>query len=249
MLDPPEPIQPSAIAAARLIASGCPPPSQIGGCGFCTGFGDMLRALERVDSAAVVDLRLGPQRLDQLDLLEESPDAALARNLELLVVVVAAQSHAEDRPAVARVVERRDLVREMDGIAHGQDDHRDAHTDPRRDRGRVGQDHDRVEAEDVVERVLRHPQIAESERVGALGDLAHGRHVDRVGGAVGQRHAERDPVFQGHHQSSLEARRAPSTSEPSLRQTMLVSTWTLPANVPKPQSTPAMTFSRPITPA
>ena len=41
-LEPPEPIQPSAIDAARLIASGCPPPSQIGGCGFCIGLGDML---------------------------------------------------------------------------------------------------------------------------------------------------------------------------------------------------------------
>ena len=87
------------------------------------------------------------------------------------------------------------------------------------------------------------------ERVGALGDLAHGRHVDRVGRAVGQRHAERDSIFQGHYQSSLEASRAPSTSERSLCHTMLVSTWTLPAKVPNPQSTPAMTFSRPTTPA
>src|SRR5262249_58112312 len=97
---------------------------------------------------------------------------------------------------------------------------------------------------DVVQRVLGPPQIGKSERVGALGNLAHGRHVDRVGRAVGQRHAERDPVFEGHHQSSFEARRAPSTSEASLRQTMLVSSWTLTANVPNPQSTPAMYVSR-----
>src|SRR4029453_18915550 len=30
-------------------------------------------ALELIDAAAEVDLRLGPQRLDQLDLLEKSP--------------------------------------------------------------------------------------------------------------------------------------------------------------------------------
>src|SRR5206468_6393501 len=41
----------------------------------------------------------------------------------------------------------------------------------------------------------------------------------------------RDAIFQSHHQSSLEASRAPSTSEPSLRQTMLVSTCTRPAKV------------------
>src|SRR5262245_38121164 len=93
-------------------------------------------ALELIEAAPVVDLRLGPQRLDQLDLFEKSPDAALARNLELPVVVVAAQPHAEHGPAVARVVERRDLVRDMDGIATGQDDDRHAHADARADRGR-----------------------------------------------------------------------------------------------------------------
>jgi transposase len=51
------------------------------------------------------------------------------------------------------------------------------------------------------------------------------------------------------HHSSADARRAPSTSERSLCQTMLVSTCTRPAKVPKPQSTPAMTFSRPTTEA
>src|SRR5262245_62730683 len=91
-------------------------------------------ALELIEAAAVVDLRLGPERLDQLDLLEKSPDAALARHLELRVVTVAAQPHAEHGPAVARVVKRRDLVREADGIADGQDAQRDAEPEARRAR-------------------------------------------------------------------------------------------------------------------
>jgi MFS family permease len=52
-----------------------------------------------------------------------------------------------------------------------------------------------------------------------------------------------------NHQSAREARSAPSTSARSLCHTMFVSTWTLPAKVPNPQSTPAMTFSRPTTEA
>jgi hypothetical protein len=42
VLEPPEPIQPSAMVAARRNASGWPPPNQIGGCGFCTGLGAMV---------------------------------------------------------------------------------------------------------------------------------------------------------------------------------------------------------------
>src|SRR5437870_6174316 len=41
VLEPPEPIQPSATVTARRTASGWSPPSQIGGCGLLTG----LRAL------------------------------------------------------------------------------------------------------------------------------------------------------------------------------------------------------------
>ena len=47
--------------------------------------------------------------------------------------------------------------------------------------------------------------------------------------------------------SCLDARRAPSASEASFIHTILLSTCTRPAKVPKPQSTPPMTFSRPTT--
>ena len=42
MREPPDPIQPSARRAARRTASGWPTPIQIGGCGFCTGFGHIV---------------------------------------------------------------------------------------------------------------------------------------------------------------------------------------------------------------
>ena len=41
MLDPPDPIQPSAIDAARRTAFGWPTPIQIGS-GGCTGLGDIV---------------------------------------------------------------------------------------------------------------------------------------------------------------------------------------------------------------
>ena len=50
---------------------------------------------------------------------------------------------------------------------------------------------------------------------------------------------------QVSYQSSWDASRAPSTMAASLAQAMLVSTFRPQAEVPKPQSLPAMTFSRP----
>jgi hypothetical protein len=41
MLEPPEPIHPSASDAARRTASGCPTPIHIGS-GVCTGFSGMV---------------------------------------------------------------------------------------------------------------------------------------------------------------------------------------------------------------
>ena len=49
----------------------------------------------------------------------------------------------------------------------------------------------------------------------------------------------------GRHQSSCEASLAPSTMDASFAHTMLVSTFRPQADVPKPQSLPAMTFSLP----
>ena len=113
--------------------------------------------------------------------LAKAAHPMLHRYLEFRVVVLAAEAEAEDRPAVAHVVERRELVGHMARVVHGQHHHRDAETNARGDRGRVSQDQPGVEAEDVVERVLGHPQVAEPQRFGALGDPAHRRHVDRIG--------------------------------------------------------------------
>src|SRR5262249_52121653 len=53
----------------------------------------------------------------------------------------------------------------------------------------------------------------------------------------------------GRQHSSSDASRAPSLIDRNFAQTMLGAMIDMPAPVPKPQSLPAMTFSRPTTPA
>ncbi len=137
--------------------------------------------VEPIDAARVVDFLLSPERLDYLHALAKAAHPMLHRHLELPVVVLAAEAEAENRPAVAHVVERRELAGHVARVMHGQHHDRDTEAYPRRDGGGVGQDHAGVEAEDVVERVLGHPKVAEPQRLGALGDPAYRRHVDRIG--------------------------------------------------------------------
>jgi hypothetical protein len=109
-----------------------------------------------------------------------------------------AEAQAEDGAPIADVIEAGPLVRDMDRVVHRQYDDRRTEPDRRRDRGGIGQHHHRVETEDVVESVFGYPQIAEPERFGALRDPSHHCHVDWLGRAVRQRHAQRNLVFQGH---------------------------------------------------
>lgn len=62
----------------------------------------------------------------------------------------------------------------------------------------VSEDERRVEAEGPGERVLGDPEIAESQLFSALRHAAHGVHLDRIGRATRQAHADRDAVFEGH---------------------------------------------------
>lgn len=71
------------------------------------------------------------------------------------------------------------------------------------------------------------------------GNRAHLRRLPRPGASA---------IGVGHH-NAAEARRAPSTRECSLAQAILESTLRPQAEVPKPQSVPAMTRSRPTTSA
>src|SRR5262249_49590707 len=79
------------------------------------------------------------------------------------------------------------------------------------------------------------------------GGAAHSRAA-----AIRARSCVLDMVFSTNgrakaYHSSFEASRAPSASEASFIHTILESTCSRPAKAPKPQSTPAMTFSPPTT--
>ena len=137
-------------------------------------------------SAAEVDRGLGPQFPDQLDSFAKAPDAALGRHLELGIVVIAPDTDAENGTAVAHITEVRPLVRDMDRVVDRQHDDRGAEADFGRDRRRIGQHHDGIEAEDMVQGVFGHPQIAKPQRLGALGDLAQDPHAERVGDRWGR---------------------------------------------------------------
>ena len=100
--------------------------------------------------------------------------------------------------AIADVIKAGPLVRHMDRVMHRQYNDRRAEPDRRRDRRSISQHHHRVEAEDVVESIFGHPQIAEPEGFGALRDPSHRLHVDRLGRAMRQRYAQRDLVLQSH---------------------------------------------------
>src|SRR5262245_55457325 len=120
-------------------------------------FGRHGAAIELKDLASVADLWLGPKRLDDLYPFSEPPHTALPRHLEIGVMRLPPQSDPQDGSAVAHVVERGHLVCDMDGTVEGQDYHGNTQSDRRGDRSSVGQDHYRVETEDVVQSIFGHP--------------------------------------------------------------------------------------------
>src|SRR5262249_28758784 len=88
-------------------------------------------------------------------------------------------------------------------------------------------------------------------RIGAVAALARVGDRLELGKAVadfGHSVTPKSEIRHTHH-NRLDASCAPSASEASFIHTILESTCRRPAKVPKPQSTPAMTFSRPTTPA
>ena len=115
------------------------------------------------DLPAVGDLVLGPQRLDQLNLLAEAAHALCHRNLEIAVVMCAAKPDGQDRPSAADEIERRPLISHQQRVMDRQHDHRRTDADPFGNRRRKGQRHDRIEARAFIDGILGHPEIPEAQ--------------------------------------------------------------------------------------
>jgi hypothetical protein len=146
----------------------------------------------------IVNAFLRPQSADQLDLFAKTAHAPGFGHAELLVVVLAPQPNPKDCPSAAQPVERRPLMRHRHRTVDRQHNDRRTEPNPLCHRCRVGQRANRIEAGDVVQRVLGDPEVAKPERLGALRHRAHRRHIDRIGRTVWQRHAERDLILQCH---------------------------------------------------
>src|SRR5439155_18280570 len=90
--------------------------------------------VEREVLAAEAHVVPPPERLTDLDRLEESPDAPLERNAggrELFADrrIVGGEADAEDDAALRGAVERADDVHQDDGVAQRRQEHAGAETD------------------------------------------------------------------------------------------------------------------------
>src|SRR6266478_4885656 len=97
----PAPMWPSPSSTARRNAASAYPPNQIGGCGFCTGFGSigmLMRCEKRPSSVTFSSLHDG-------EIFAEAGGAALrCKTVSRIVARAAAQPHADNEPAVRQYV-------------------------------------------------------------------------------------------------------------------------------------------------
>ena len=134
--------------------------------------------------ALVRERRLGPRARQDLERLGAALAAVVAAEAvahELVLVVQAAAAHADVEPAVAQVVEQRQLHREPDRMAERQLDDGKADAHPARARGERARERDRVAVDRLAgEVVLGEPDRVEADRLGQPGLLellADGRVV------------------------------------------------------------------------
>jgi hypothetical protein len=90
------------------------------------------------------------------------------------------ETDAEDSPSVAEVIERCNGMRDVDRIAQGQHDDRRAQPDAVCNGGSEGQHDHWIEGVGVVDRILGHPQVGKSERLGTARDVADRRRRNHV---------------------------------------------------------------------
>ena len=93
--------------------------------GFCIGFGYMTAVGDVVRHVLAVDLLLGPQPVQDLEILVHELAALVERNAERVeLALVPARRHAHDQAAVRELVHAGELLGERDRIAQRQ--HQDA---------------------------------------------------------------------------------------------------------------------------
>ncbi len=121
------------------------------------------------------DRVLRPHRAHHRDALVHAPAALVKRHAQGGELgLEPADADPEDQPSARQIVQRRQLLRERQRVAHRQHDHAGAEAHPLGDRGDPGQGQDRIveqrRARVLLARhddVLADPDVAEPQRLGA----------------------------------------------------------------------------------
>ena len=171
--------QPSPSVTTRRKAPGLSPPTQIGGCGFCTGLGAKPMSRKRKNSpsneglssdhSALKTFRIssawrprrwnGTPRISSSSFHQPTPDAA-------------------DEPAVGERVDGGEHLGHDDRVAVTEDEHRGAQPRARRAHGGGGQDDDRLQVR-LVGRMRKAPaRIAAGRRAREDDVVAHPQRGD-----------------------------------------------------------------------
>jgi len=133
-----------------------------------------------VELAVIGDFVLRPERLDQFDLFTKPGHARGDRNLKVAVMVLPAEANRQNRPSSTGEIQRRPLMRHHQWAVDRQHHHRRADPDAARERGRVGQDHDGIEARPLVHGVFRDPEVGKPQLLGPASDGRDRRHRQLV---------------------------------------------------------------------
>ncbi len=110
-------IQPSPYSIARFAAPGQPPPTRIGGCGFCTGFGQVKIGSKFTNSPwysafVLVQIAFIASMRSRMSLKR-----VFGRAVVVHLLGVPAGADAEQEAPVRDLVERGDLLGGLDRVA------------------------------------------------------------------------------------------------------------------------------------
>ena len=134
--------QPSPCRAVRRSAAREWPPTQIGGCGFCSGKGSAADVGIVVELAGEAGGRAGPELLEDRDPFVGHGAAPVeigaVQRLEFLLQP--ADADAQRDPSAGQDIERRHHLRRQHRVAIGQHQHRGDEAQPLRRAGHHAQD-------------------------------------------------------------------------------------------------------------
>src|SRR5215831_7360770 len=103
---------------ARRAPCGKAPPTWIGGCGFCTGFGPGDHRIEIDEFAVIFRSLLRPDFLHRLDRFAHALEAGRIDGAVVFhFVLVPAVADAEQEPSSTHLVDRRDEFGGLDNVA------------------------------------------------------------------------------------------------------------------------------------